>query len=744
MILSIFLTIVQDLLIHCYCRSFFLMQFVLETWKFMEEKGIVMNKRCYMSITRALSKGGYLDEAFNWLAFLGDDHQKCPVLPMCNIFLNGCGQMQRLDHANYCLDLMEHQLTGKSEVTYWELLKLAVWQQSLSTVHEIWKECTKYYNPSIILLRKFIWSYTRLRDLASAYKVLQYMVALAFKRSDFVNTSAEGKFRSSRLDIPIPSNIELAIENTMEKSPFLTLSSLEDYLPKMETDTRSKNIDIAKPDSAGLSLTRKYIDSMRVMKVLRWSFSDVIHACAQSRNSELAEQLFLQMHDLGLQPSEHTYDGFIKALVSGRGVTDGMEVVKTMEKSNLKPYNATLATLSIGCSKNLELDLAETFLDQIVESSYAHPFNELLAACDVMDEPERAVRVLAKMKHLKLKLDIRTYELLFSLFGNVNAPYEKGNMLSMVDVAKRINAIETDMLKNGVQHSHLSMVNLLKALGTEGMIRELIQYLHVAENLFCHANTSPGTAIYNTVLHSLVEANESHMAIEVFRNMKLCGLPPDAATYNIMIDCCSITRCFRSALALVSMMLRDGFCPQICTYTALIKILLANEDFSEALNLLDQAHYEGIQSDVLLINTFLEEAYLKGRIDMMESIVERMHQEKIQPDPSTCHYVFSAYVDRGFHSTAMEALQVLSMRMISEESTLIEKRAEFEDDFVYNEDLETESRILKLFKGSEQNLAAALLNLRWCAIVGYSISWLPNESAWAKRLNSSYGPRKAS
>lgn len=40
------------------------------------------------------------------------------------------------------------------------------------------------------------------------------------------------------------------------------------------------------------------------------------------------------------------------------------------------------------------------------------------------------------------------------------------------------------------------------------MTIELLQYLHVAENLFCHTNTKLGAPIYNVVLHSLVEANE--------------------------------------------------------------------------------------------------------------------------------------------------------------------------------------------------------------------------------------------
>lgn len=138
------------------------------------------------------------------------------------------------------------------------------------------------------------------------------------------------------------------------------------------------------------------------------------------------------------------------------------------------------------------------------------------------------------------------------------------------------------------------------------MIRELIQYLRVAEDLSYHNNIYLGTPIYNTVLHSLVEAKEvsaspcilffccqfvrcgysalfllqiiflvdmqSYLAIGLFKNMKSSGFMPDAATYNIMIDCCSTIRCYTSACALVSMMLRVGFYPQTATYTALIKV----------------------------------------------------------------------------------------------------------------------------------------------------------------------------
>ncbi|XP_059634066.1 pentatricopeptide repeat-containing protein At1g76280 [Cornus florida] len=715
--------------------------FVMETWRIMGEQEVDIDEKSYLLIIRALCKGGYLVEAFNLINVLGENHDIYPILPMYNNFLGACARMNSLNHANDCLDLMESKLAGKNEVTHAELLKLAVLQQNLSAVHGIWKEYIKNYSPSIISLRKFVWSFTSLRDLESAYEILQHMVALAFRGGFVIAKTSEGKLYTSRLDIPIPSNNHWSLKRCSKENENFEIS-IQTNCKEIDTHTSTSGqcavlcMGRKEVENFGPSMLKKHI-SVPVMKILRWAFNDVIRGCAQTLNCRLAEQLILQMQNLGVELSCNTYDGFMRAIVSEKGFHEGLEMLKVMQQKDLKPYDSTLATISVGCSKSLELNLAEALLDQISKSPSVYPYNAFLEACDRLDQPERAVQILAKMKQMKLHPDIRTYELLFSLFGNVNAPYEVGNMLSQVEVAKRIHAIELDMEKYGIQHSLLSMKNLLKALGAEGMTREMIQYLRMAENQFSLGNSYLGTLIYNTVLHSLVEAKESRSALEIFKTMKSCGFVPDAATYTIMIDCCSIIRCFKTACALVSMMVRDGFYLQAATYTALLKILLGCEDFNGALDLLDQGNLDGIQPDVLLFNTILQKACEKGRIDIIELIVERMHQEKIQPDPSTCSFVFSAYVDRGFDSTAVEALQVLSMRMISEEDvTLEEKRMEYEEAFILAEDLDAESRILELFKDSEEKIAAALLNLRWCAIAGFPVSWSPNQTLWATRLSS--------
>ncbi|CAH8330313.1 unnamed protein product [Eruca vesicaria subsp. sativa] len=699
--------------------------FVMETYSAMCKKEINLDSRSLLFIVQALCNGGHLDKASEFIQALGENDSISPLLPVYNFFLGACVKTRNGNYASRCLELMDQRRVGKNEITYAALLKLAVLQRNLPSVNEILKHYVDHYSLSILSLRKFIWSFTRLGDLKSAYELLQHMVALASRGELFVKFKS-GKLHSTRLDIPIPSNSQTGSEKAV--------SLMVDAHGKNTLECNSSDQQSSDIESSKVVLPKGH-SNIPATRILRWSFNDVIHACGQSKNSELAEQLMLQMQKLGLPPSSHTYDGFIRAVAFPGAYVYGMELLKAMQQQNLKPYNSTLATVSAYCSKAFQVDLAEHLLDQVSECSYAYPFNNLLAACDSLDQPERAVRVLARMKQLNMRPDMRTYELLFSLFGNVNAPYEEGNMLSQVDCYKRINAIEMDMVRNGLQHSPISTRNVLRALGAEGMVNEMIRHLQRAENMYLETPT------YNIVLQSLLEANETNMVIKIFKRMKACGYPADAATYNIMIDCCSIIHSYKSACALVSMMIRDGFSPKAVTFTALMKILLNDDNFEEALNLMDQAASEGIHLDVLSYNTILRKAFEKGMIDVIEYIVEQMHREKVNPDPSTCHFVFNCYVEKGYHTTAIEALNVLSLRMLNEEvkESLQEKKTELEENFVLSEDPEAETKIIELFRDSQEHLAAALLNLRWCSMLGVRIIWSEDQSPWAKGLSNKYG-----
>ncbi|BBG96357.1 hypothetical protein Prudu_005142 [Prunus dulcis] len=263
--------------------------FVMETWRIMDEKEISLNNICSLLMVHALCKGGYLEEAFKLINFLGESPGIYPVLPIYNSFLRACAKMQSIINANQCLDLMERQMVGmgKNEVTYSELLKFGS------------KTC--------LLPMKFgrIISNTTVGDLKSAYEKLQYMVALAIRGNTYVNKTSEGKLYLSRLDIPIPSTCELNL----------------------------KKLDLEENNILFLPYTVRIWMTMLLMQIsallLAWELEkkiDVIHPCARLRNGGLAEELILQMQKFGLQPSSHTYDGFVRAVTSERGFSSGMEI----------------------------------------------------------------------------------------------------------------------------------------------------------------------------------------------------------------------------------------------------------------------------------------------------------------------------------------------------------------------------------------------------------------------------------
>ncbi|WOG91523.1 hypothetical protein DCAR_0310772 [Daucus carota subsp. sativus] len=726
--------------------------FVMETWKTMQLKEVSISGKCYFLITRALCKGGYIEEVFSLINNVGENSDLYPVLPMYNNLLQVCVETHSVNHVIKCLDLMEKQMVGKNEATYMQLLKFAVLQRKLSAVHDIWKECNKYYNPSMIVLNRFICSFASLGDLNAAYAVLQHMLTLLLQGGSIVKTNAKGSPHTQRLDIPIPSYTVLNLENVSIDNQTLVPSVVE-HCNNVGTQA-SEEMHLSTFNSkkrefgdVGMDVLSRCV-SVPALRVLRASFNSIIYACAQAKNSLLAEHIFLQMQNLGVEPSSSTYNGLLRAVVKDKGSEAGIELLKSLQKRNVQPYDPIFAAISIKCSKELKVDLAESYLDQMSCRSVVYPYNSCLEACKILDQPERAIRILAKMRHKEVRPNIRTYELMFSLFGHVNAPFESGNMQSHMDAAKRISAIEADMLRNGIQHSSLSITNLLRALGAERMIKELMLYLRVAERNFSFYKKESVTLIYNAVLHSLVEAEETQLAAETFRTMIKYGYQPDLATYTIMIDCCSIVGGFKYACALVSLMIRNGFCPKGATYTALTKILLEHEhlknrDFVGALKLLDMACSEEIQLDTMIFNTIIREAFFKKKHLVIELVLQRMHEKKILPDATTCSYVFRAYVARRRYSTALESLQVLCMRMILEDSSSPEDmRSVYEQQYILAEDMEADSRIIELFKDHKDNLAFGLLNLRWCALVGHAISWSPDQSLWAKRLSKTYGSGK--
>lgn len=188
----------------------------------------------------------------------------------------------------------------KYHLTY-PVCQLAVLQKNLPAAHLIWQEYIKNYSMSIMALDRFIWSFTRLGDLESAYKILLEMISLATRGNIPIARTVHGKVYTNRLDIPVPSN----------KGPGSTMLDLKEnkklgycihpalmYIPDSISASIEQQIicmgnkKAKSTELAGLNGQKHPL----LKKALSRSFDDIIHGCAKQKNHMLARKLMLQVY----------------------------------------------------------------------------------------------------------------------------------------------------------------------------------------------------------------------------------------------------------------------------------------------------------------------------------------------------------------------------------------------------------------------------------------------------------------
>jgi hypothetical protein len=149
------------------------------------------------------------------------------------------------------------------------------------------------------------------------------MVVLAARSSDYLRVSSKRRYQSSRLDIPVPALNEfedLTLPSCQGK--LATGEHLVDAQPELfEEKTQSGLHSISCTIHfisvyiklilfqlcSGNNLSYKGVDGAAntlksapnaVKQILRWAFNDVLHACVQFNNCQLAEHLFTEVTNI--------------------------------------------------------------------------------------------------------------------------------------------------------------------------------------------------------------------------------------------------------------------------------------------------------------------------------------------------------------------------------------------------------------------------------------------------------------
>ncbi|CAM6107147.1 unnamed protein product [Calypogeia fissa] len=748
-------------------------------WSFMKSNGVQTNEVSFGCMLGALSRGGCLEEAVDLLHMLFKRRQANVV--MYNTVLNGCMHAKSKRHAARCVQLMEAQGVAKDELSYAELIKLSGMRGDLNCTKKWWKRLNQNFAPNPSTRSPYIIALSRMNALTEAYQEIRNMVSdLGLQigpeplddKEQILDQSYVGLLceagREDDVGIEskhsvLPETNAMSSKLQLPKEPALTESGVhvtqnQEKL-RDEDPTLPKEVSVKDPafsaelPSLGPRLPKNTSTSL---KNLQNAYNSLINAAGKAGDHKLAESLFAEMRQLGLKTDIYTYNALLRAVVEGRGVPHALRIVRKMEASGPQPDVYSLTALLDGYCQQQDLNEAEDILQYMERGGRNQrpnccSYNILLKACAAVDDPVRALRVFARMKEAGVAPDNCTYLALFSACAHANAGLEASDRWSRQEVAKKITAIEMDMAQSGVPHSRESLTTVMRVFGAEGLTEAMLQRLQDAKD---GGKSLLDTASFNTVIGSCLNAKQVETGWDVYRQMKVSGVKPDVYTYNILINGCALDKNISTAFELVETMQQEGLGPDVVTFNSLLKVVCYSGEMPVVLDLLKEMSASGVHPDAATFNTILTSASYHKRLDVTEHVLEEMQRRKVAPDQYTLLPVVSIYMQAGKTDDAVEALRVLSLRILDGSGTggqselndlnASQLQDALEDLAKQNLHMQEDTRALltdAVFQKLPESLAIYAASLAGL-VHGDNEAFDHNQSSWANRLSTQYDRRK--
>ncbi|KAH6559598.1 hypothetical protein KP509_1Z004000 [Ceratopteris richardii] len=514
----------------------------------------------------------------------------------------------------------------------------------------------------------------------------------------------------------------------------------------LQTELKASSADLQTTDSPAAQTSVDRPNTIR--DIVRESMNFIICAASQRKDFYLAEKLFDEISCIGLKPDVYSYNAILNFIIKERGLQQALKLVRNMEQNDVKPNTRTYNSILMGFCKKLELDKAEALLERMLQTGEDQgpsvtSFNIILRACGIMDDPLRALRVFSKMVKTQISPNVGTVFHLVHAFGRVNFPFIRGTDDSQKELARRLQAIEGYMARFNLTHNFQTFNTVLAAFCTEGMADTVIRRLELAEGRVGGDGLPILTTLtFNTAINACNQAQQWDVSKDILTRMHYLGLKPNRETYNIFMNGCAEQRKVNDAFSYMNKIQEGGLKPDIITYNTLIKVCCYAGDADTAVSLLRDIEKSGLSFCDVTYVTILHCAVQKERIDIIEFLVEHMHQRNVKPTISICEHVVTAYLNCHQIEDAAEALRVLGVRMLPEgikaenQSEDVLKRIFLEDGV--QADLTT-LQLLKDAMVKQGAVSESLLASRLSGLGNASMGeWNADESWWAKRLRSQY------
>lgn len=409
---------------------------------------------------------------------------------------------------------------------------------------------------------------------------------------------------------------------------------------------------------------------------------------SRSNKTKSAMELYMSMDYVGLQPNLHACNSLISCLLRNNMFDDALRIFELLRKSETisgHTYSLVLKAIATGRGYDEAMDLFNELEREEKVKKYFDviAYNTIISLCGKVNDWVQALRIWRCMKDNGIIGTIVTYRLLVCIFVRcdqhelaidaylelVHNGFEPGEdemqavigacskegswelalevFESMLEKELRPNLITCNTLintlgKEGKAKVAFRIYGLMKSLGhlsDEYTWKALLNSLYRAnrhgdvleffERIRKEQNSELNLHLYNTCLMSCRRLGFWDKSLKILWDMEAVGLPLAAASYNLVIGACEYARKPKVALEVYEHMIDQKCDPDSFTLLSLIRCCSWGSLWYKVEELLK------VMPDASLYNTAIQGMCLGGKINLATKLYSEMRDKNLKPDGKT-------------------------------------------------------------------------------------------------------------
>ncbi|CAL9116001.1 unnamed protein product, partial [Musa acuminata var. zebrina] len=372
------------------------------------------------------------------------------------------------------------------------------------------------------------------------------------------------------------------------------------------------------------------------------SWNSIVQSHVQNEEPEQALTLFVEIKGSGFEPDEFSFVGALAACASLAWYRTGREVHGDLVKRSLAPDAFIGSALIDMYAKSMVISDAREVFNR-VEHKDLITWNAMISGLAQNGYLDEVLKLLYRMREENIKPDNFTFASIFAACANAMAMQQGRQVHGLV-------------LKSEHKTDAAVANSLITMYCRAGNIRE-------ARKVFSELSVK-NVISWTAMIGGCVQSGYSREALEIFEQMEIAAVRPNAKTFIAVLTACSYAGLRREAGKFFKMMeTKYGIRPGFNHYSCMIDILGRAGKLKQAENLIEGMPFE---PDALVWRILLSACRIHGDAERGRRAMEKILA--LEPGDSAAYVLLSnLYASLGNWDGVEEVRQMMRVNGVKKE-----------------------------------------------------------------------------